>query len=191
MDWSGKKNDAAATAIFVSLPDAVVDGEAFSFAVGGNAAKTRGQAFWHRAFRVLSIVEGNGLERNLRVRATTATRYEGDAETQVAMDYMGAGSRGIESFAAGLALHAPGQKARGRAEGAQNSVLRSQITGKILKILVKPGDRVAVGDALLIIEAMKMENRVFAPSAGTVKSVHVKEGDAVQTGRELVKLERG
>lgn len=61
--------------------------------------------------------------------------------------------------------------------------------GIILNVLVKEGDQVNAGDAILVLEAMKMENEIHAPRAGTVKKIHVKEGSEVRAGSELIELE--
>jgi biotin carboxyl carrier protein len=53
---------------------------------------------------------------------------------------------------------------------------------------VKAGDEVKTGDALLILEAMKMENILKSPGDGTVKNVRVKKGDSVEKGHILVEF---
>lgn len=68
------------------------------------------------------------------------------------------------------------------------AAIMSPLPGLIQKVLVKVGDTVAAGQNLLIMEAMKMENEIQAKSAGTVTSVHVKEGDSVEEGIELVSI---
>jgi glutaconyl-CoA decarboxylase len=60
--------------------------------------------------------------------------------------------------------------------------------GKVLKVAVSVGAQVSEGDLLLVLEAMKMENEIQAPSAGTVKEIKVKDGDPVNTGDVLVVL---
>ncbi len=61
--------------------------------------------------------------------------------------------------------------------------------GNIVDVLVKQGDQVKAGQAVLITEAMKMETEVQAPIAGTVKAIHVAKGDRVNPGDVLVEIE--
>jgi len=62
------------------------------------------------------------------------------------------------------------------------------LAGTIFKVLVAPGQVVAAGDVVMILEAMKMETEVRAPADGTVSEVPVREGDAVQVGDPLLVL---
>jgi oxaloacetate decarboxylase alpha subunit len=64
----------------------------------------------------------------------------------------------------------------------------SPLAGNIWKVLVQPGDEVAEGDVVLILEAMKMETEIRAPKDGTVGSVSAKEGTAVKVGDTLYTL---
>ena len=63
------------------------------------------------------------------------------------------------------------------------------LAGKVFDILVEVGAKVEEDDELLVIEALKMENTVFAPSGGTVKEIRVKKGDAVDDGAVLMIVE--
>jgi len=67
----------------------------------------------------------------------------------------------------------------------------AHITGTVWKIEKKPGDAVASGDVLVILESMKMEMPVEAPEAGKVAEVRCKEGQAVSEGEVLVVLQPG
>jgi glutaconyl-CoA decarboxylase len=69
---------------------------------------------------------------------------------------------------------------------AGGKTIVAQLPGKVLKVLVKPGDRVKKGDVVLTIESMKMEVEIYAEADGVVKEVRVKPGDAVNTGDVLV-----
>ena len=62
------------------------------------------------------------------------------------------------------------------------------LAGNIFKVNVRPGDQVAEGDVVIILEAMKMETEVRASSAGTVSKVNVSEGDSVAVGDALIEL---
>ncbi|CAH1041933.1 sodium-extruding oxaloacetate decarboxylase subunit alpha [Halomonas sp. TD01] len=62
------------------------------------------------------------------------------------------------------------------------------LAGNIFKVNVRPGDQVAEGDVVIILEAMKMETEVRASSAGTVSKVNVSEGDSVTVGDSLIEL---
>ena len=58
--------------------------------------------------------------------------------------------------------------------------------GTIVKVLVSEGDTVEAGQAVFVLEAMKMENNINAETAGTVSEVRVTEGDTVGTGDVLI-----
>ncbi|MDR7308328.1 biotin carboxylase N-terminal domain-containing protein [Rhodoferax saidenbachensis] len=66
---------------------------------------------------------------------------------------------------------------------------RSPVAGKVTQVLVVPGDEVQEGQQLVCVEAMKMEMWLCAENAGTVKAVHAKAGDQVESGALLVELE--
>jgi urea carboxylase len=67
----------------------------------------------------------------------------------------------------------------------------SHVAGSVWKVPVKVGDRVARGDALVVVESMKMEISIPAPCAGKVLRLFCREGGAVAAGQELVVLEEG
>ena len=62
------------------------------------------------------------------------------------------------------------------------------LAGNIFRVLVAPGDTVSEGQALLVVEAMKMETAISAPRAGTITGVFVSEGDIVKVGEPLVAI---
>ena len=70
----------------------------------------------------------------------------------------------------------------------QITEVKSLIAGNVMSIAVKAGDTVAADDTLLVLEAMKMESNVPAPTGGIVKEIFVSTGDSVETGRVLVCL---
>lgn len=67
--------------------------------------------------------------------------------------------------------------------------LMSFIPGTICQIFVRPGDAVDTSSKLMVIEAMKMQNIIYSPIAGRIKSVLVKEGEKVRKGILMVEFE--
>ncbi|HEV8548173.1 MAG TPA: acetyl-CoA carboxylase biotin carboxyl carrier protein subunit [Polyangiaceae bacterium] len=63
------------------------------------------------------------------------------------------------------------------------------VTGTVWKIQVRVGDGVTEGQSLVILESMKMEMPVEAPSSGKVSAVHVTESQAVEEGDDLVSID--
>ncbi len=76
-----------------------------------------------------------------------------------------------------------------RPKASKEGHVTSSMPGTIVDILVKAGAKVKAGDPVLVIEAMKMENEVPAPVAGTVKAVNVAKGDSVNPDEALVEIE--
>ena len=81
---------------------------------------------------------------------------------------------------------APAAAAAAPAAVAAGTPVTSPLPGNIFAIKVKEGDTVKAGDVLIVIEAMKMENDVRAPSDGVVKQILVSKGALVATGDTLV-----
>ncbi len=65
----------------------------------------------------------------------------------------------------------------------------AEMPGKIIRMLVRKGDRVAYDQGLLVLEAMKMQNEIRAPKSGVVLEVGVEDGRAVGTGDFLLSIE--
>jgi len=78
---------------------------------------------------------------------------------------------------------------RGRRHSSFEAEGRQQITapmpGKIVRVLVNTGDAVEVGQGLLVVEAMKMQNEIRSPKSGRVEKLFVEEGQAVNAGDVL------
>lgn len=78
--------------------------------------------------------------------------------------------------------------ARAAAPGSGFAV-KCPLPGTIISVNVKEGDQVAVGQTLVVLEAMKMENNIDAERGGVVKSVHVQKGATVMEGDMLIVIE--
>ena len=82
------------------------------------------------------------------------------------------------------------RKHRPAAPPAGGGAVVAPLPGLILKLEVSEGRQVDAGQCLLIMEAMKMENRITAPHNGTVRKIFVSEGDSVGEGDALVEIAR-
>ena len=81
----------------------------------------------------------------------------------------------------------PRKSKKGMAQGRME--LRSQMPGKVIKVLVAQGARVHAGQGLIIVEAMKMQNEMKSPKDGVVSKIHAAEGAAVAAGESLIVVE--
>jgi urea carboxylase len=69
--------------------------------------------------------------------------------------------------------------------------VRSEVTGSVWKLLKNPGDTIAEGDEIMLIESMKMEIPVVADEGGVLAEVHVSEADPVQEGQVVATIDAG
>lgn len=74
------------------------------------------------------------------------------------------------------------------AAAGEGTAVEAPMPGTILKVLVSNGQAVNSGDAVVVLEAMKMENEITAPCSGTVTAVCVNQGDSVDAGKVLVTI---
>ena len=97
-------------------------------------------------------------------------------------------------YAIGLALESRRQRelralSRSAAATKRGENIRAPIAGKVVKVHVAVGDEIAAGDAVVVLEAMKMENELRATRGGAVSKIEVAAGDAVDTNQSLVIIE--
>jgi len=84
---------------------------------------------------------------------------------------------------------APAPVAAAVETAGEDKLVRSPVTGIVIKVNVAPGDAVKANDLVAVLEAMKMETNVTAQGAGKVKSVRVAAGDSVKVGQVIVEFE--
>jgi len=95
----------------------------------------------------------------------------------------------VAAVAVASAVSAPAPAAAPPAPAAANAnAVTSPMPGVVMKLNVTVGQQVAQDQVVLVLEAMKMESPIYAPHAGTIASILVKEGDAVVEGQILVQL---
>ncbi|MFP4082865.1 MAG: biotin/lipoyl-containing protein [Candidatus Aminicenantes bacterium] len=76
-----------------------------------------------------------------------------------------------------------------KSEKSKKSHIRTSMPGKIVRVLVKEGDKVKQGQAVLVLEAMKMQNEIKSPQSGTVSQLAPRAGDSVEAGTLLFSVE--
>jgi biotin carboxyl carrier protein len=74
------------------------------------------------------------------------------------------------------------------AGGKKVNDIKAPMPGMVLKVMVENGQQIQKGDALIVLEAMKMENILKAPSDGVIKKIHIVKGDKVEKNQVLLKL---
>ncbi len=83
----------------------------------------------------------------------------------------------------------PSASEAGPHQPLSDNILRSPMPGRVMSITVRPGQRVAAGEEVCVVEAMKMEQSIRAPRAGVIKAIHVQPLDSVSAGDPLIELE--
>ncbi|XP_019736945.1 propionyl-CoA carboxylase alpha chain, mitochondrial-like [Hippocampus comes] len=109
-----------------------------------------------------------------------------DASGNIVLQYLGTSFkvRILSKLAAKLNAYMPD-----KVPEDTSSILRSPMPGTVVAVTVKPGDKVAEGQEICVIEAMKMQNSMTAVKQAKVKRVHCKPGETVGEGDLLVELE--
>jgi 3-methylcrotonyl-CoA carboxylase alpha subunit len=142
--------------------------------------------------------EGLNLElEGQRLPAAYEPLAEGDFAIQLGEERFSAGvlADGLERllFLEGEVLRFSLDDPQARAEGAVagGGSLSAPMPAKVTAVLVALGDKVEAGQALVVLEAMKMEHTLRAPAAGEVAALHYEVGDLVEEGSELISLKEG
>lgn len=124
---------------------------------------------------LLEMRDGEVVVRIDGARATVPFRVRGDE-----IDFFHGGSAHTVVVASLLS-------SRARKRHHEHS-MSAPMPGVILQVLVGAGDRVTRGQALLVLEAMKMEHQITAPYDGAIEHVHCAEGEMVQPGVDLISM---
>ncbi len=74
------------------------------------------------------------------------------------------------------------------AGGKKVNDIKAPMPGMVLKVMVESGQKIQKGDAIVILEAMKMENILKAPADGVIKKIHILKGDKVEKNQVLINL---
>ena len=134
-------------------------------------------------------MKGENIVSNKYRVVVDGTAYTVEVESLgagAAMPAMPAAPVATPSAPAPAAAPAPAPAPAAPAAPAEGSQVTAPMPGKILNVKVNVGDSVKEGDLVLLLEAMKMENEVFASATGKVVQIPVKSGDSVNTGDVLM-----
>jgi biotin carboxyl carrier protein len=159
---AGQEVEVSVDGTSVRSPD--LDGEAHLLDLEGTAIRV--VTIGRRVFRVLA--------RRGSVRGQYTLHVNGFRFDVEALDER---TRAIRELAG----------ATGKATGPTS--LAAPMPGLVVRVLVKPGDRVQSGQGLIVIEAMKMENELRAAAPSIVRTVRVDAGNAVEKGAVLVEFD--
>lgn len=151
-------------------------GNTYTVEVDGGKMEVSGE--WNLASPLLPLTI-NGTHRMLQCLSRQASG-------EITLQYLGTSFkvRVLSKLAAELNSYMPE-----KIPEDTSSILRSPMPGTVVAVSVKPGDRVAEGQEICVIEAMKMQNSMTAAKTAKVKSVHCKPGETVGEGDLLVELE--
>ena len=163
----------------------VVQGQEFDVQPGADTVSVGGVDYQVRTVRHGEIVTVYVNERPYQVQLPPSLDTEGPVTVLVdAKEY----EAEIKGTAAAVRKPPPRAAKRPVAPGGAGAIT-SQMTGRVVRVMVEPGQQVKRGDVLLVVEAMKMENEVAAPEDGTVKEVAVAAGTRVNEGDLLLILD--
>lgn len=143
------------------------------------------------------VVRVDGVEHRVVPAANGSWRVlgqEGAHRVFVSRGETQAGYASTRGVAAPVEVKTAQAAALARALGGRTAgpvTVKAPMPGRVVKVLVKPGDAVEAGQSLIILEAMKMENEVLSPGEGQVRTVSVSVGQAVETGHVLAEIDDG
>jgi pyruvate carboxylase subunit B len=138
-----------------------------------------------RSYRVETVTAGTVM-RSLVIdgqQVEVGLRSRGDGRFEVT------GERGSEIVEVLNPLTVLAEKTHGSEAGRGAEKVSAYMPGRVVDILVGPGEQVAAGQGILVLEAMKMENEIQAGREGVVRRIFVVTGQAVEAGDSLYEIE--
>jgi biotin carboxyl carrier protein len=133
--------------------------------------------------------EGSNLEHNIHLLSSHLERSSDSPSGQAIVDFYNPKTSRRERCEVTFARSAPGMEQIEKKLAQQAKTVNSPITGKVLAVEASKGGRVAKKQTVVVIEAMKMENKIFSPLDGKLSDVFVGVGDSVTVGQKLFKVE--
>jgi biotin carboxyl carrier protein len=145
-----------------------------------------------QADRLTVTIDGDAVPVDVRPAAGGYSLLVGGRVLDVAITDAGArGEYVVDLPSAAVPVSVDARRRRGsavrHADGEQR--ILAPMPGRVMRVLVAPGDAVDLRQPLIVVEAMKMENELRAPKAGRIKEVAVEPGASVEAGRLLIVIE--
>ncbi len=136
-------------------------------------------------------IDGLGLPLSAHAKWCSDTVLEADLDGQMIRSVLLVSDTKVEVRIWGqtFLLNRPDRQVSAASAMAENGEVKAPMPGRVLDVAVKPGHFVEVGDLLATMEAMKMEIRVVAPAAGTIRQIHARTGQQVSDGQLLFEID--
>ena len=139
------------------------------------------------------IVQVNGVQYDVEIEeiggacapAAMPAAQSAPAPAPAAQSAPAAPAPSVPAAQSGPAPAAPAQSAPAAAQSMGGEAIKAPLPGTVLDIKVAPGQNVAKGDVLFVLEAMKMENEILAAHDGVIASVNVQKSSSVNSGDVL------
>jgi len=140
---------------------------------------------WDATQNCFYLRDKTGLEKSLRLRSYKMSQFSGEAHRSLSLELNSQGHDLIDRIELVATPFVPGSVFRKGSDDSGAATIRSPMVGKIIGVPVNEGDRVSKGQVIAVIEAMKMENKIKAPVAGTVSQLKARLGEQVGIGEKL------
>ena len=172
------------TSVFMKLT-AEINGESCEVRIKVDGSRVSAEVDG-RSYELKTRVSGPGVHLLMLGGRVYECRVEADATRDAAAEIH------IGSRAYSVTLIDPKRLRGGRSAGAQaggTAQIVAPMPGKVVRVLVEQGAQVEVGDSIVVVEAMKMQNEMKSPRAGTVTALHAQAGATVKAGEVLAVIE--
>ena len=160
----------------IKLPQSFVKNEATEIQVNGETKS----CVWDNTTKKLVLDGAQYLIRSFQIQKLP------NGDTKVSLEFLGANNK-IQKTQVVICPDSPVREMRKNIVQKKGFELKSPMNGKVINVLVKAGDTVKQGQNLLIIEAMKMENRILAEQDGIIEQIKIQSGAVVSAGQSLIK----
>jgi biotin carboxyl carrier protein len=160
MQWKVKLENTEAQ---IQIPSYILHDRLFEVNLDGQPYLIK----YHQKLNTLSIRKSNEkVFRNVKIKRLRIEKDPESSEFFADIEFLSSSATATSALKSETWIYTPASEQRRKAQAARGATIRSPMTGKVLKVMGKEGAVVKKGEVLLIIEAMKMENKISAPVDG-------------------------